>query len=222
MLSIFAQLVITQSLNVTCWACPTYMYISQTHSYWGSHSVTTSHVSYCISPTLCQSDTQPLRQSVSQSLHVSCWVSKTLCQTHSYWSSRSITICKLLIQSNIMSVGPYSYWGSQLVNTCKLLSQSHIMSVRHTATEAICQSIHVSYWVILALCQSGTQLLTKASQSVNTCTCKLLNQSNNISVRHTATKEVGQSIHLRYWFSPTLSVRHTATEAVSQKLHVTF
>lgn len=68
MLSIFAQLVITQSLNVTCWACPTYMYISQTHSYWGSHSVTTSHVSYCISPTLCQSDTQLLRQSVSQSV----------------------------------------------------------------------------------------------------------------------------------------------------------
>ena len=143
---------------------------------------------------------------------------------HNYWGSQSITIIlrKLLIQSNIMSVGPYSYWGSRLVNTCNLLSQSHIMSVRHKATEAICLSIHVSYWVILALCQSGTQVLTKASQSVNTCTCKLLNQSNTISVRHTATKAVGQSIHLSYWFSPTLSVSHTATEAVSQSLHVTF
>ena len=90
MLSIFAQLVITQSLNVTCWACPTYMYISQTHSYWASHWVTTSHVSYCISPTLCQSDTQLLRQSVSQSLHVSYWVSKTLCQSDTQLLRQSV------------------------------------------------------------------------------------------------------------------------------------
>ena len=141
MLSIFAQLVITQSLNVTCWACPTYMYISQTHIYWGSHSVTTSHVSYCISPILCQSDTQLLRQAVSH------------------------------------------------YKSCKLLCQSNIMSVWYTATEAVCQSMHVSYWIIPAL-----------------------------SVRHTATKLVSWSLHVSYWFSATLLVCQSDTQLWRQSV----
>ena len=106
-----------------------------------SHSVTASHVSYCISPILCQSDTQLLRQAVSH------------------------------------------------YKSCKLLCQSNIMSVWYTATEAVCQSMHVSYWIIPAL-----------------------------SVRHTATKLVSWSLHVSYWFSTTLLARQSDTQLWRQSV----
>ena len=70
MFSIFVQLVITQSLNVTCWACPTYMYISQ-----NTHLLRQSFSHYKSCNLLHRSNIMSVRytatEAVSQSLHVS-------------------------------------------------------------------------------------------------------------------------------------------------------
>ena len=141
-LFIFAQLVISQSLKVTAELVQhTCTSVRHTAIEVASHSVTASHVSYCISPILCQSDTQLLRQAVSH------------------------------------------------YKSCKLLCQSNITSVWYTATEAVCQSMHVSYWIIPAL-----------------------------SVRHTATKLVSWSLHVSYWFSTTLLVCQSDTQSQRQSV----